>query len=474
MKKVKFNEEMIPEELKQHNQWVGWKYGSPNEKGKRPKIPINPETGGNASVANRKTWGTFEEACQRCEEGGLEGVGFVFTEDDQFIGIDIDDCRDLRTGKLNELAEVLVALKSYTEISPSGMGIKMLAKSKFPVKTLKNDGIEMYGSGRFFTSTGWHLKGTPRMINERSKAIAEIYKIFSPSPKEQAPQKQQEPISHSFTDEKVIFRAMNAPNHDDFKRLLEGNTSKYPSPSEADMAFVGMLVRQIGNNPQQIDRIFRQSKLMRKKWDETHSSDGKTYGEMTIRKAFEGSRQVYLPSTSPCSTEDIIKALEDNEQGDADLYIKFHRDRLCFDHAAQRWYVWHDHSWVEDVMNVALASVMNIATVYQEGYDRLNKQQLEAMQTKSGARKNPDADLMKELDGRIQKLKNLHRREHILKLASAGENSLGITGKRVGCETMADRLHQWSFVSEGRRSHIQGWLSIRLHQNRSTHQMGRH
>jgi hypothetical protein len=39
------------------------------------------------------------------------------------------------------------------------------------------------------------------------------------------------------------------------------------------------------NDPIQIDRIFRQSQLMRPKWDERHFADGSTYGQVTIARA---------------------------------------------------------------------------------------------------------------------------------------------------------------------------------------------
>lgn len=42
-----------------------------------------------------------------------------------------------------------------------------------------------------------------------------------------------------------------------------------------------------------MDALFRQSGRMRAKWDEVHSSDGRTYGEMTIASAVEACRDVY-------------------------------------------------------------------------------------------------------------------------------------------------------------------------------------
>lgn len=51
----------------------------------------------------------------------------------------------------------------------------------------------------------------------------------------------------------------------------------------------------VGHDPNLIDRLFRKSKLFRKKWNKQHSSDGKTYGQLTIGKAIEATREVYNP-----------------------------------------------------------------------------------------------------------------------------------------------------------------------------------
>ena len=44
-------------------------------------------------------------------------------------------------------------------------------------------------------------------------------------------------------------------------------------------------------DPNTIDVIFRQSRLMRDKWDEKHRADGTTYGQMTIEKAISECRE---------------------------------------------------------------------------------------------------------------------------------------------------------------------------------------
>jgi putative DNA primase/helicase len=144
----------IPEELKQRNQWVAWKAEA--RRAKRSKTPKNPHTGKNASIDKRNTWGTYSEAVEACTRYGFDGIGFVFTEHDEFAGIDLDDCID--NGEIALWAkQIIKAFNSYTEISPSGTGIKIFIKMTHKgesLKGIKKGNIELYSTKRFFTVTG--------------------------------------------------------------------------------------------------------------------------------------------------------------------------------------------------------------------------------------------------------------------------------------------------------------------------------
>ena len=83
-------EKAYPSELKDYNQWILWKLEEP-EDGKQKKIPYS--TGGyKASVTNPENWSSFDEAFETYKEktGTYSGIGFVFTQEDPFIGIDYD------------------------------------------------------------------------------------------------------------------------------------------------------------------------------------------------------------------------------------------------------------------------------------------------------------------------------------------------------------------------------------------------
>ena len=170
-------QENIPEDLKKRNTWVAWK-AVPNAKNpeKKPqKIPINPETGRAAKSNDPTTWGTFKEALNRCKDDNLAGIGLMFSGDN-LVGVDLDDIYDENDTTreytwLNPVAESFVySLNTYTEISPSGKGLKMwLYSSVHPTKTTgtihcKSKGreasidYETYQHGRWFAVTGRKMK----------------------------------------------------------------------------------------------------------------------------------------------------------------------------------------------------------------------------------------------------------------------------------------------------------------------------
>jgi putative DNA primase/helicase len=94
--------ENIPEDLKRRPQWVCWRLEE--REGKTTKVPYTPGTERRASSTDMMTWRTFEEAlgAYEAQEPPYDGIGFVFSSGDPFVGIDIDSCRDPETGEVTD------------------------------------------------------------------------------------------------------------------------------------------------------------------------------------------------------------------------------------------------------------------------------------------------------------------------------------------------------------------------------------
>ncbi len=162
-------------ELADKARWVAWRE---ERRGKDVvKVPISPVIGSKASTADPATWGTLEAAERTRDEQEIAGVGIVLG--DGLGGVDLDGCRDPETGELAPWATGIVeAFNTYTEVSPSGTGLKLFAAGaprELPAHRLrvngkaingKDPGIEAYTGGRYFTVTGHLLDGVPDEIRD--------------------------------------------------------------------------------------------------------------------------------------------------------------------------------------------------------------------------------------------------------------------------------------------------------------------
>ena len=284
----------IPRELTELPQWVAWR--REEREGKTTKVPYTPATGKRASTTNSATWTPFEKASAASEEDRWGGIGFVFTGDDPYVGVDLDKCRNPDTGEIDpEAREAADALNSYTEISPSGTGLHVICRGSLPPGGRKRGTLEMYSEGRFFCMTGEHLEGTPLATEERREELAALHARYfgKAKPKVAQPVGVGKPSNPG--DAELLEKAGTAKGGAKFTALMAGDWSDYASQSEADSALCCKLAFWTGKDTSRIDRLFRQSGLYREKWDKPHHGDGSTYGQGTIQRALELTTEIYKP-----------------------------------------------------------------------------------------------------------------------------------------------------------------------------------
>lgn len=164
------NAGQIPIELMQLDQWVVWRLESRG--GKSTKVPYGPRTGQHASVSDSESWASFNEALGAYQEadGKLSGIGFVLSGNDGIGGVDIDHVRDPDTGELHPEAQALIdRFASYTEVSPSGTGIRIFGHAPSLPKGrsghYRGIKVECYSAGRYLTVTGQRLDGQTHLIH---------------------------------------------------------------------------------------------------------------------------------------------------------------------------------------------------------------------------------------------------------------------------------------------------------------------
>ena len=335
------------------------------------KLPLNPNTFYGAKANDPNTWGTFEQAVacigwQTVRGETCDGIGFELQA--PYCGIDIDHCRDPETGELTpEALSIVQTMDSYTEISPSGTGVHILYKNggeTFPDRHKKKpiddaQHIEMYQSNRYFTMTG-DVYQDYNTLNQRGAAADKVYQTYMQDkpPEKQYPVKPLPAVSLS--DNEILQRAMNAQNGAAFTSLWHGDTGAYQGDeSRADLALCSMLAFWSGGDAATVDRLFRQSGLMRDKWD--RPTGATTYGAMTVAKAVSGCREFYEPKSSkpsvlPDFTYEDVKKYKADDIGTSELFASLVRGFMCYVPEEKAFYIYNGIRWKQDVVKENLAA----------------------------------------------------------------------------------------------------------------------
>lgn len=285
--------EGVPEELRAIPRWICWKYGTRD--GKRTKQPVAPRTGRVVNPLDPGNWCSFDEAAAAFERNPhLAGVGFVFVGDDDLCGVDVDDCIDDAGNLSSEAQKIVDAFGTYAEVSPSGEGLKLIARATRPesarTRSSKVPGmedIEVYFHGRFFTVTGRRLPVAPATVNSAQAAMDDLIARFTPTAP--PPKLPATPTLSRLSDEAVLERARSATNGQKFIGLHDhGDTSGYGGDdSAADAALMSILAFWTNCDAAQMERLFSLSALgQREKWK--NRSD---YRQRTIQFAIDNCRE---------------------------------------------------------------------------------------------------------------------------------------------------------------------------------------
>lgn len=275
--------------MQELKQWILWKYEDTGGK-KLSKVPYQIN-GDRAKPNDKTTWSDYNtvKAVLYNFDNEYDGIGFVFTTDDDYVGIDLD------FGIAENVKDDIInTLDSYTELSPSGKGYHIIVKGKKTVGANRRNNIEIYDNLRYFTITE-NIINNKNTVQERQKELDYICKKYLCDAPKQSNNNTGTTITSTLSDDEIIKLAGNAKNGDTFKALYGGDITGYGSQSEADIKLCSILAFWCGRDKVHIDRIFRTSGLYRPKWDEKHKADGRTYGQITIDTACSNCVDVYKP-----------------------------------------------------------------------------------------------------------------------------------------------------------------------------------
>ncbi len=259
----------------------------------------------------------------------------------------------------------------------------------------------------------------------------------------------------------VLDRALKSKNGEIIRALLNGENAGQSSDSEGDLVLCNYLVFFCGQVPDAdvyhvVDFMIRNSKRMRDKWDTVHRpADGATYGYMTIEKAIVGTLKRYrtreeriMADTADVDAildrigktiDDMVNLSYEGQAGCRTLFIDVNQARLCFDHAAGNWYEFQGHAWAQENLQKVIAECDTIKRIFERADAELGGRIIDLGQEIKNAegpaeRSTIEAKVkqaekqQKVVRGIIKNLNTLAFRKQVVEFATAGENSLGITG----------------------------------------------
>lgn len=157
----------LPDELTTCDRWV---------RRSATKVPLTI-AGMAASSTDPRTWSTHKAAAASPAGAGL---GFVLSDVDDIVCIDLDHCLNPLTGRLAPWAAAIVrdAGATYVEVSPSGDGLHIWGRADVRqgrrIRRPDGTAVEIYGTGRYIAMTGRRHGSAPSILNDLSTLVARL------------------------------------------------------------------------------------------------------------------------------------------------------------------------------------------------------------------------------------------------------------------------------------------------------------
>ncbi|HGZ7599604.1 TPA: phage/plasmid primase, P4 family [Staphylococcus aureus] len=284
----------IPDELIELPQWVLWRAEWNEKQQQYSKIPYS-YAGYKASSTNSDTWTIFDAINSIYEQNDrYDGIGFVISEHDNYIVLDIDNAIDESSQITSNLALDMTKM-TYCEKSPSGTGLHCFFKGELPKERKKKRSdldIELYDNARFMTMTGESI-GQREISDDQSLLNNLVERYFK---QEELPETF---IGNNITnksnldDEDVINIMLKSKQKDKISNLLQGNYEPYfDSPSEAVQSLLHYLAFYTSKDKEQMERIFLNYNNLTDKWGSKRGNT--TWGQLELDKAINNQSEVYV------------------------------------------------------------------------------------------------------------------------------------------------------------------------------------
>ncbi|EHJ08883.1 phage/plasmid primase, P4 family [Staphylococcus simiae] len=304
---IEVNALEIPDELIELPKWVLWRAEWVEKQQQYSKVPYSYAEY-KASSTNSDTWTIFDAINALYEQNEkYDGIGFMLSNDDNYIVLDIDNAIDENGQITSDLALDMIKI-TYCEKSPSGTGLHCFFKGVLPTNRKKKRSdldIELYDHARFMTVTGESIGQSE--INDDQDILNNLVDRYF---------KQDEPIQTTITyhsnnnsnlsDEDVINIMLKSKQKDKISDLLKGNYEPYfDSPSEGVQSLLHYLAFYTCKDKAQMERIFIGYNNLTDKWDDKRGNT--TWGQLELDKAVNNQKEVYSKPNNKTNTNRIQK-----------------------------------------------------------------------------------------------------------------------------------------------------------------------
>lgn len=357
----------IPEEFQTIRQWMVYRFDQREAKkepgGYSPKLgkpPVSPSSGNPVSWTDPKNFLSFDQAVNALKAnkpGNLAGIGLVFTGEEPFSGVDIDSCvfqgsMDSKTGN------IISRLNSYTEVSPSETGLRIIGRGKLPDgdKGGKYGNYEAYSEARFLTMTGV-VFGQKRAIREFASDLAWFRKTYATKPEgpaqagnasssrgQQETRQQAGPLS----DQDILAIIGKAKNASKIQDLMSGG-----GDSEGDAALIWELAFYTKDGAQ-IERLMRSTNRTREKWDEKRGDKSFLAYEIgrCLEKykggSYEPTEKTPLPCPQPGQDPRLLyNPNRTTDMGNAERLVEIAGANIRYVRDLG-WFIWSGGRWIQD------------------------------------------------------------------------------------------------------------------------------
>lgn len=269
-----------------------------------------------------------------------------------------------------------------------------------------------------------------KRIAERTaqiRAVLDNYMIrpgYSEAPKAQSPQRGA--ARQVFSDEEVLDNAASSKKIGElFRRLYSGDETlwtdgenrRYGSKSEATLALLNFLAFFTVGNADQMDRLFRQSGLMRDKWDRKQA--GTTWGALQIQKAIGDCKAFYDPAygrktAADDFAEESLRPYNETDLGQANVFVREYGGTVRYSKATD-FLVYDGRVWKENeldaqrlVQNLALRQTREAGAALRKANDAVIAAEEAAAGSVSDAIGDGDSDV-KAAQNAVKKAKSYHK-----------------------------------------------------------------